>query len=133
MKAIKAKVTRGLPVGATVDVCDNSGAKVLKITNVRKIKTTKGRVQAAGVGDLVMGSVKKGKPDMRKKVVLAVIVRQKKEFRRPDGTRVKFEDNAVVVLKDDKGNPQGTILKGAIAKEATTRWPGISKLASIVV
>ena len=65
--------------------------------------------------------------------VQAVIVRQKKEYRRPDGTRVKFEDNAVVILKDDKGNPKGTIFKGPIAKEAVSRWPGIAKLAGIVV
>ena len=61
------------------------------------------------------------------------VVRQKKEYRRPDGTRIKFEDNAAVVLKDEKGNPKGTMLKGAIAKEACDRWPGIAKLASIVV
>lgn len=133
MQPIKSKVSRGLPLGSEIEVCDNSGAKIIKITNVRKVKTVKGRIASAGVGDLIMGSVKKGKPDMRKKVVLAVIVRQKKEYRKPDGTRVKFEDNAAVVVKDDKGNPQGTLLKGAVAKEAASRWPGISKLASIVV
>lgn len=132
MQSIKANVTRGIPVGAVIETCDNSGAKLIKVTNVRKVKTVKGRIAAAGVGDLVMGSVKKGKPEMRKKVVLAVVVRQKKEYRRPDGTRIKFEDNSLVVVKDDKGNPQGTILKGAIAKEATGRWPGIAKLAKIV-
>ena len=58
---------------------------------------------------------------------------KKKEYRRPDGTRIKFEDNAAVVLKDEKGNPKGTILKGPIAKEATERWPGIAKLAGLVV
>ena len=47
--------------------------------------------------------------------------------------RVKFEDNAAVVLKDEKGNPKGTIFKGPIAKEATERWPGIAKVAKIVV
>ncbi len=50
---------------------------------------------------MVIASVKKGRPDMRKKVVFAIVVRQKKEYRRPDGTRVSFEDNAAVVLKDD--------------------------------
>ncbi len=133
MKPIRAKVTKSLPVGASLEVCDNSGAKVIKVTNVRKQKTTKGRVPSAGVGDLIMGSVKKGKPEIRKKVVLAVIVRQQKEYRRPDGTRIKFEDNAAVVVKDPKGNPQGTTIKGAVAKEVTTRWPGIAKQAKIVV
>ena len=70
---------------------------------------------------------------MRKQVVFAVIVRQRKEFQRSDGSRIKFEDNAAVVLKDDKGNPKGTIFKGPIAKEATSRWPGIAKVASVIV
>ena len=133
MKAIKSKVTRALPFGATIPTCDNSGAKVIRIFSVRRHKTVKGRYQAAGVGDLVTASVVKGKPDMRKTVVFAIIVRQKKEYRRPDGTRIKFEDNAAVVLKDDKGNPKGTLFKGAIAKEACERWPGVAKLAGIIV
>ena len=133
MQAIKASVSRGLPTGAMVPTCDNSGAKMLKIFNIKGLNTRKKRMAGAGVGDLVMASVKKGRPDMRKQTVLAVIVRQKKEYRRADGTRVQFEDNAAVVLKDDKGNPKGTIFKGAIAKEACERWPGIAKVASIIV
>ena len=46
--------------------------------------------------------------------------------------RVKFQSNAVVVLKDEKGSPKGTMFKGPIAKEAAERWPGIAKLAEIV-
>ena len=133
MKAINANVTKGLPLGSHVPTCDNSGAKLLKIFGVKGSKTVKGRMPAAGVGDLVQASVIKGRPDMRKQVVFAVIVRQRKEYRRPDGTRIQFEDNAAVVLKDDKGNPKGTIFKGPIAKEATSRWPGVAKVASIIV
>lgn len=133
MKALKAKVTKGLPLEARIPVCDNSGAKIIKIFSVRGAKTVKGRMPSAGVGDFVMASVKKGNPDMAKQVVMAVIVRQKKEYRRPDGTRIKFEDNAAVILKDEKGNPKGTIFKGAIAKEACERWPFIAKLARIIV
>lgn len=133
MKASKSKTTRALPTGAFVDTCDNSGAKVLKVFGVRGHKTTKGRMPAAGVGDIVLASVKRGRPDMVKQVVFAVIVRQKKEFRRPDGTRIKFEDNAAVVLKDEKGNPKGTMIKGPVAREVCDRYPGVSKLAKIVV
>lgn len=133
MKAVKARIVKSLPVGSVVETCDNSGAKVTKIVSVKGHKTVKTRRSAAGVGDFVMVSVTKGKPDIRKQVVPAVIVRQRKEYRRADGTRIKFEDNALVVLKDDKGNPKGTIFKGPIAKEAAERWPGISKLAQIVV
>ena len=133
MQAVKASATRGIPVGAQVSTCDNSGAKILKIFTIKGLKTVKRRKPAAAIGDLVMASVVKGRPDMRKQVVFAVIVRMKKEYRRPDGTRIKVEDNAAVVLKDDKGNPKGTIFKGAIAKEACERWPGVAKLASIIV
>jgi len=133
MKAVKSKVTGGLPLGSFIDSCDNSGAKILKLFTVVGKNSVKRRRASAGVGDLVQVSVKKGRPDMRKQVVYAVIVRQKKEYRRPDGTRIKFEDNAAVVLKDDKGNPQGTLFKGAIAKEACERWPGVAKIASIIV
>jgi large subunit ribosomal protein L14 len=133
MQPLKANVTRALPVGSKVETCDNSGAKIIRIFTVVGLKTTKGRIGSCGVGDLVQASVVSGKPDMRKQVVHAVIVRQRKEYRRPDGMRIKFEDNSAVVLKDDKGNPKGTIFKGAIAKEACERWPGIAKIASIVV
>ena len=133
MQPLKARVTRALPVGSMIPTCDNSGAKLLKIFTVIGYKGVKGRRSAAGVGDLVQASIKRGRPDMRKQTVFAVIVRQKREYRRPDGTRIKFEDNAAVVLKDDKGNPKGTIFKGPIAKEATERWPGVAKMAKIVV
>ncbi len=133
MQPIKAKVTKALNHGSYIETCDNSGAKLLKVISVKGSKTRKGRSPRAGVGDLILASVKKGQPSMRKQVVFAVIVRQKKEYRRPDGTRIKFEDNAAVVLKDDKGNPKGTIFKGPIAKEAANRWPGIAKVANIIV
>jgi large subunit ribosomal protein L14 len=120
-------------IGSKISTCDNSGAKLLQIVSVKRMKTTKKRPGSCGVGDLVLAAVKKGKPEMRKQVVFAVIVRQKREFRRPDGMRASFEDNAAVVLKDDKGNPKGTIFKGPISKEAAARWPGVSKVASIIV
>jgi len=133
MKAVSAYITRGLPVGSQVETCDNSGAKIVRITSVIGHNTVRGKRGAAGVGDIVQCAVKKGKPEMRKQVVFGIIVRQKKEYRRPDGIRIKFEDNAIIILKDDKGNPKGTIFKGAIAKEASERWPGIGKIATIVV
>jgi large subunit ribosomal protein L14 len=133
MKAMGVKVTRCLPHGAIIPTCDNSGAKALKVISVKGYKGRKGRFPSAQLGDLILASVKKGSPEMRKTVVLAIIVRQKKPFRRPDGTRVSFESNAAVVLKDDKGTPKGTIFKGPIAKEVAVRWPRISKLASVVL
>ncbi len=133
MKPIKGKVSQALPHGTQVGTCDNSGAKTLRIVSIKGQKTVKGRMPRCGVGSLVLASVVKGALSMRKQVVYAVIVRQKKEYKRPDGLRISFEDNAAVVLKDDKGNPKGTIMKGPIAKEAADRWPGIAKVATIIV
>ena len=133
MKAVKSHITKALPVGTYVETCDNSGAKIVKIFSVFGHKTRKGQKPAAGIGDLVMVAVKKGKPDMRKQVAFAIVVRQKKAYRRADGMRIKFEDNSVVILKDEKGNPKGTIFKGPIAKEVADRWPAVAKIASIII
>lgn len=133
MKAISSKISTGLQVGSKVPTCDNSGARIIKILSVKTKKSRKGRRLEAGIGDLVKGSVIKGKTEMKGQVVEAVVVRQKKEFRRPNGLRVKFEDNAVVLLKDQFGNPKGTIFKGPIAKEVAERWPGIAKVATMIL
>lgn len=133
MKAVKSRITRGLPIGANITACDNSGAKIIEIISVKGYKGVKRRKPSAGVGDMIRAAVKKGRPDMMKQMVYAVIVRQRKEYRRPNGIRIKFEDNAAVVLKDEKGNPKGTIFKGPIAKEATERWPSIAKVASVII
>ncbi len=133
MKGISASVTNALQVGSKVATCDNSGAKVVQIISVLTKKTVKGRRQSAGVGDMCIVTVKRGRPDIRKQVVPAIVVRQRKEYRRPNGMRVKFEDNAVIVCKDNKGNPKGTIFKGAIAKEAANRWPAVANVASIII
>lgn len=133
MKGLSSNVTGGLQIGSKAPTCDNSGAKIVEIISVRNKKTTKGRRASAGVGDMVMISVKKGRPDVRKQVMHGIVVRQRKEFKRADGTRVKFEDNAIVVCKDEKGNPKGTIFKGPIAKEAADRWPAVANVASIIV
>jgi large subunit ribosomal protein L14 len=133
MKAVKATIVKSLPVGANIVACDNSGAKIIEIISVVGYKGVKRRKPAAGIGDLVRAAVKKGKPDMMKQMVYAIIVRQSKEYRRANGIRIKFEDNAAVVLKDNKGNPKGTIFKGPVAKEATERWPAIAKVASIIL
>src|SRR3989344_882628 len=104
MQAVKARVTRGLNQGSIVSTCDNSGAKVVKIVSVKgRGKTVHGRKPSCGVGDLVLASVRKGNPEMRKQVVFGVIVRQRKEYRRRNGDRIKFEDNAIVICKDEKG------------------------------
>lgn len=133
MQAVAARFSRTMNQGSLIETCDNSGAKLLKITSIFKNKSVKGRYPAAVIGDMVTASVKKGTPEMRKQVILAIIVRQKKEFRRLSGERVKFEDNAAVVVKDEAGNPKGTLIKGPVAKEVCQRWPHVAKIASIIV
>jgi large subunit ribosomal protein L14 len=63
----------------------------------------------------------------------AVIIRQKKPYMRKTGERVCFEDNAVALLKDDKGNPKGTQIKGPVAREVQERWGQIAKIAQFVL
>ncbi len=134
MKGIKAKVTKALQVGSRVKVVDNSGARVIEIIGVLGYKGVRRRLPKAGVGDVVVATVKVGNPDMKHKVVHAVIIRQRKEYRRRDGTRIKFEDNAAIILKDvEKGEPKGTMIKGPVAREAVERFPLINRIASVVV
>lgn len=132
MKSISARATAGINLGAKMISSDNSGAKIVKIVSVKRGKGRKGKQGCAKIGDQVKVAVKKGVPDMKGKVFDAVLIRQKKSFRRLTGERIAFEDNAVAILKDDKGNPKGTQIKGAIAKEIMERWPQVAKIASIV-
>jgi large subunit ribosomal protein L14 len=132
MKPISAKATRALNIGAIMVAADNSGAKVVKLVSVKRGKSTKGRQQYAKIADWVKVSVQKGLPDMKGKVFDAVLVRQKKPYRRLTGERVGFEDNAVALLKDEKGNPKGTQIKGVVAREVMERWSSVSKIAASV-
>ena len=133
MKALTTRINKAIPFGSRIHDSDNSDDKRIRILGLKGHKTRKGQYPAAGVSDLVFASIIKGRPGMKKETVIAVIVRQKKEYRRETGERIKFEDNAAVILKDDKGNPKGTIFKGPIAKEAAQKWPAISKLASMII
>ncbi|MDD5337257.1 MAG: 50S ribosomal protein L14 [Candidatus ainarchaeum sp.] len=132
MKGLGSHIVRCLPVGARVTCNDNSGAKEIEIINVLTLKGVRGRVPTAGIGDVVIASVKKGKPEMVKKVVRALIVRQRKAFKRPNGMTVQFEDNAAVLVTED-GLPIGTEIKGVVAKEITERYPKVSAIAPGVI
>ena len=98
-----------------LDVADNTGAK-----RVQCIKVLGGtRRRYAGIGDIIVASVKKALPSSDIKtgtVVRGVIVRQKKNLRREDGSYVKFDSNALVIIDGD-GNPKGTRIFGAVARE----------------
>ncbi|MEM1549097.1 MAG: 50S ribosomal protein L14 [Candidatus Methanomethylicia archaeon] len=125
-------VSAGLPVGAMLKCADNSGAKIVQIIGVTKLKSRLRRLPSASVGDMVIVSVKEGTQEMRRQVLRAIIVRQKKPYRRLDGSWIQFEDNAAVIVTPE-GEPKGTDIRGPIAKEAAERWPKIAALASIII
>ncbi|MDD3178620.1 MAG: uL14 family ribosomal protein [Candidatus ainarchaeum sp.] len=132
MKQISANVTRGLCTKSQCVCTDNSGAKIVEIISVYKFKNRKTQFPSAGIGSLVNVVVKKGTPNMKKKIEKAVIVRVKKEYRRKNGKRICFEDNAVV-LTDLKGFPKASEVKGCVAKEVGERYPKIAGLSSAVI
>lgn len=127
-----SNVTRVLPIGARLQCVDNTGAREVEIVSVKGYKGVRRRLAIAGVGDMIIISVKKGTVDMRKEVMTAVVVRQKKEYKRADGLRVKFEDNAAVIISPE-GTLKGSEIRGPVAKEAAERWPSIGSAASTIV
>jgi len=132
MKGIPGRQTRGIPTGARLDCIDNTGAKIVQVVSVPIYHGTKRRYPAAAVGEMMVVTVKKGSPETRKQLMRAVIVRQKRAFRRPEGTMVQFEDNAVVIVTET-GETKGTDIKGPVAREAAERWPRIAATASMIV
>jgi large subunit ribosomal protein L14 len=132
MKGVAARLTKGLNLGSNVLASDNSGARIVRIVGLKGAKTKRGRQQYIKIGDHVKISVRKGDPKIKGEVFDAVVIRQVKPFRRNTGERVAFSDNAVCLLKDDKGNPKGTQIKGPIAKEVAERWPFLAKIAKFI-
>ena len=132
MEAMKADVTQGLEKGSLVTCADNTGARELKVVSIAGYSGTLNRHPKAGLGEEVTVSVTKGTPEMRRQVLKAVIVRQRKPIRRPDGTRVKFEDNAAVIV-DENEDPRGTEIKGPIAREVAERFGSIASTATMIV
>ncbi len=128
----RPKISRGLPAGSMVKCTDNTGAKALRLIQVIGYKGRLRRLPTAAVGDMIVVSVRKGTPDLRKKIFRAVVVRQKKPYRRADGDWVQFEDNAAVIMTPE-GEMRGSEIRGPVAKEAAERWPRVASAASIIV
>ncbi|WP_411016860.1 uL14 family ribosomal protein, partial [Salmonella sp. s51944] len=101
---------------------DNTGAKNLFVIAVKGIRGSMNMLPAAGIGDMLVATVKKGKPELRKKVMPAVVIRQRKPLRRKDGTVLYFEDNAGVIV-NVKGEMKGSAITGPVAKECADLWP----------
>eukprot|EP00499_Haloplacidia_sp_CaronLabIsolate_P012197 CAMPEP_0196770842 /NCGR_PEP_ID=MMETSP1104-20130614/1364_1 /TAXON_ID=33652 /ORGANISM="Cafeteria sp., Strain Caron Lab Isolate" /LENGTH=140 /DNA_ID=CAMNT_0042140957 /DNA_START=27 /DNA_END=449 /DNA_ORIENTATION=- len=128
----KYRMTLGLPTAALINCADNSGAKNLYIVAVMGTGARLNRLPAAGVGDYVMATVKKGKPELRKKMTPAVVVRQRKSWRRKDGVFIYFEDNAGVIV-NNKGEMKGSAITGPVSKEAADMWPRIASAAGSIL
>ena len=100
-------------------VADNSGAR--RVACIKVLGGSKRRY--AGVGDVIVCAVKEAIPNgtiKKGEVVRAVVVRTKKEYRRPDGSYIKFDENAAVII-DNQGNPRGTRIFGPVARELRDR------------
>ena len=132
MKGLTAKIPRALQTGSKMVCADNTGARVVQIVSVFGYHGVKNRQPKMGIGDLATVSVKKGTQDMKRKLVRAVVVRQKKEFRRPNGLRISFEENAMILLNEN-GDPRGTDIKGPVAREVAERFPKVGSMATIII
>jgi large subunit ribosomal protein L14 len=109
-------------------VADNSGARVLSVIRI----LGGSRRKYGRVGDVVVASVKQANPQgavKKSEVVKAVVVRVAKEWRREDGSYIRFDDNAAVVLDTDSRNPKGTRIFGPVAREL--REKGYMKIVSL--
>ncbi len=121
-----------------VDICDNTGAKEAMCIKVLRGSSSKGKFKrkVAHVGDIIIGVVKKALPAGEIKdgeIIRCVIVRTKQPTMRPDGSYVRFDNNAAVVIDKDN-NPRGTRIFGAVARELREKnFMKIVSLASEVV
>ena len=133
MKGLATKISKGLIPSSVLTCADNSGARTLMIINrLGKGGATKGRYTSSGVGDIVIASVKSGTPQYIKKKVRVVIIRQRSPMRRANGMRVRFEDNAGILVSD-ADLAIGTEVKGAMAREVVERYIKLAGIASRVV
>ncbi len=120
-----------IQVQTRVRVGDDSGAKELMC-----IRVLGGSMRRyASIGDIIVASVKHATPGgvvKKGEVVKAVIVRTRKEIRRPDGSYIRFSENAAVIIKDDK-SPRGTRIFGPVARELRDNFMKIISLAPEVI
>eukprot|EP00996_Jenningsia_fusiforme_P005619 NODE_6620_length_551_cov_20.430279_g6200_i0.p1 GENE.NODE_6620_length_551_cov_20.430279_g6200_i0~~NODE_6620_length_551_cov_20.430279_g6200_i0.p1 ORF type:complete len:141 (-),score=30.92 NODE_6620_length_551_cov_20.430279_g6200_i0:51-473(-) len=128
----KFKTTLALPVAAVMNCADNTGAKNLYVISVKGLGGRLNKLPQGGIGDMFVATVKKGKPELRKKVTTAVIVRQRKAWRRKEGVFIYFEDNAGVIV-NPKGEMKGSAVTGPICKEAADLWPRIASNAGAIL
>ncbi len=127
-----SRTSYGVQNGTRLLIADNSGAKIAQIINVDHYKGRQRRLPKATVGSVVTVTIKKGKPELRGNILKCVVVRQKRIFRRIDGTRLCFEDNAGVIISKE-GEPKGTEIRGPIAREAAESFPRLASISSLII
>ena len=125
-------IPRTLVPNSVIGCADNTGAKELRIMGVVGYKGRLKRMPSACLGDTIVVSVRKGNPELRRQALHAIIVRQRKPYRRSDGTWIQFEDNAAVIITPE-GELRGSQIRGPVAKEAAERWPRVAGAASIII
>jgi large subunit ribosomal protein L14 len=128
----RIKLSPGLQVGTQLKCADNSGARIVEIIAVKGYKGRIRRVPFATIGDMVIVTVKKGTPNMRRQILPAIVIRQRKPFRRESGEWLAFEDSAVAIV-NPAGDPRGSDIRGPVSREAVSRWPRLSTICSQIV
>ena len=143
---VKNKISCCIPTACVMNCADNTGAKNLYVVAVTMIGSRLNRLPKGSVGELFLASVKRGKPELRKKVMPAVIIRQRKAYRRREGYFLYFEgkyitnhlfnvclilDNAGVIVTP-KGEMKGSAISGPVAKECSELWPRIASHAGSI-
>jgi len=123
----------GVPIGCRVKITDNSGAKIGQIIGVFKKGARRRSLRNANIGDLVLLAIKKGKPELKGTMARAVIARTIKGFyRKTEGIRVSFEDNAAILVSDEMV-AKGSSIKGVLPRELMIMRPTITALGATVV
>lgn len=113
-------------------VADNSGAKEIMVIQVLGVKKGRTFSKFGYIGDIVSASVKKAMPNSNYKkgdVIHAVVLRCKKQMRRPDGSYIAFDDNAAAIINKDNKEPKGTRVFGPVARELKDK--GFNKIVSM--
>ncbi|MDE1856006.1 MAG: uL14 family ribosomal protein [Candidatus Micrarchaeota archaeon] len=132
MKGLSSRISKTLVPGAVLVCADNSGALEFRMIHIIGKGARHGRMAGAGVGDVISASVRKGTATYLKKPVRVVVIRQRDEIRRSGNMRVKFEDNAGIMINDEN-LPIGTEVKGAMAREVVERFVKVGGIASRIV
>lgn len=132
MKGLSSRISKTLVPGAVLTCADNSGALEFRMIHIIGKGGKHGRMASAGVGDIISASVRKGNATYLKKPVRVVVIRQRDEIRRSGNMRVRFEDNAGIMINDEN-LPIGTEVKGAMAREVVERFVKVAGIASRIV